>query len=211
VAVVLACLAPWADAEVQVRVQADASLLDVTAQNAPLNQILDRIAEKTGMVVEYGDSRPSQAVTATLRDLSPAAAVLAVLEGQRLNYALVMDRDGQRIEKLLLLGEAPASTAGRAASTRRARQPLPSIRRMRPAPVPDDDEEDVEEPEDEDDEAPAEAAAPLPGLPAPASGGIGFRRSFPRSTFTPGLPAAPSPQAAPPPSAPATPEAEPEE
>jgi hypothetical protein len=216
VAVMLSCLASWARAEVQVRVQADASRLDVTAQDAPLNQILDRIAEKTGMVVEYGESRPSQAVTATLRDLSPAAAVLAVLEGQRLNYALVMDRDGQRIQRLLLLGEAPASSAARAASTQRVRQPPPPIRRMRPTPMPDDDEEELEEPELEEDdgeaEVPAEAGMEAaPGLPAPAQGSIGFRRSFPRSTFTPGLPSMPSPPPVAPPSAPAPPEADEEE
>jgi hypothetical protein len=196
VAVVLGSVVRGASGEVQV--QASADRLDVSARDAPLTQILDRIAEKTGMLVEYGESRPSRTVTATLQGLSPAEAVLAILEGQRLNYALVMDRDGVRVAKLLLLGEAPAGGATAKAGEKERLPAPPPMPRERRAPAVGPEEGENEEPVPPEEESPAQLEAPArarpqsPAEPAPP-GGLGFRSAFPRSAFTPGLPTAPAP------------------
>ena len=85
VAVVLTlCLAlPLAQAAgtngLQIEVQG--GRVTVRAEKVPLNRILDRLAQQTGMKVTYEASPPSQPVTATLESLPVRDAVVRLMEG----------------------------------------------------------------------------------------------------------------------------------
>ena len=129
--------------------------LDVKATAAPVSEVLDRIARETGMKVTYDGPPPRARVSVTLTGVTPAHAVLAVLEGQGLNYALRMDPRAVRIETLLMVASTGAAGAASA--------PV----RPQPGPRVIEREPDVTESEDE---APSEA----PAVPAPEE-----RRVFP--------------------------------
>ena len=90
--------------------------LDVKATAAPVSEVLDRIARETGMKVTYDGPPPRGRVSVTLTGVTPAQAVLSVLEGQGLNYALRMDPTGAKVETLLLVS---GGTGAAAASARR--------------------------------------------------------------------------------------------
>src|SRR5262245_61975031 len=87
--------------------------LDVAVKAAPLAEVLDQLARRTGMKVIYEGHAPRQLVTLTLAGRSPADVVQALLEGQGLNYALLMDSSATRVEKLLVT--APSATPRNAA------------------------------------------------------------------------------------------------
>ena len=132
--------------------------LDVRATAAPISEVLDRIARETGMKVTYDGAPPRARVTVSLTAVTPAQAVLAVLEGQGLNYALRMDPRAVRIESLLMVAGSGAGA------------PVPAARP--PGPRQIDREPDITEPEEE---APTEAAAPPPEeqrRPFPFPGGV---------------------------------------
>ena len=133
--------------------------LDVRATAAPISEVLDRIARETGMKVTYDGAPPRARVSVSLTAVTPAQAVLAVLEGQGLNYALRMDPRAVRIESLLMVAGSGAGG------------PVPAVRP--PGPRQIDREPDITEPEEE---APTEAPAPPPEeqqrRPFPFPGGI---------------------------------------
>ena len=61
-------------------------------------------------------------MTVELRDRTPAEAVLGVLEGLGLNYALVLDATGTEVETLMIVGAgARAAAGGRERAPRSAR------------------------------------------------------------------------------------------
>lgn len=153
-AVVLAARSGGTETEVR---KAAGDKLDVRVTAAPVSEVLDRIARETGMKVTYDGAPPRARVTVTLTGVTPAQAVLAVLEGQGLNYALRMDPKAVRIETLLMV-----AGSGSGAST-----PAP---RAQPGPRPIDREPDITEPEEE---APSEAPVPAPEerRPFPFPGG----------------------------------------
>ena len=159
--------------------------LDVRATAAPISEVLDRIARETGMKVTYDGAPPRARVSVTLTGVTPAQAVLAVLEGQGLNYALRMDPKAVRIETLLMV-----AGSGSGAST-----PAP---RAQPGPRPIDREPDITEP---DEEAPSEAPVPAPEerRPFPFPGGVPPGPAMPLALPTP---PPPSPTASPAPSTP---------
>jgi hypothetical protein len=128
--------------ETEVR-KAAGDKLDVRATAAPISEVLDRIARETGMKVTYDGAPPRARVSVTLTGVTPAQAVLAVLEGQGLNYALRMDPKSVRIESLLMVAGSGAGAAVAA--------------RPQPGPRAIDREPDITEPEEE---APAEAPPP---------------------------------------------------
>ncbi|HEU0091032.1 MAG TPA: hypothetical protein VFS78_02910 [Vicinamibacteria bacterium] len=156
-AVVLA--ARFGAAQTEVRRVGDT--LDVRATAAPVSEVLDRIARETGMKVTYDGPPPRARVSVTLAGVTPAQAVLRVLEGQGLNYALRMDARAVRIEALLMVAGSGAGTGMVAPPT--PTRPIPGTRQI-------DREPDVAEP---DDETPAEAPAPNPEerKPFPFPGG----------------------------------------
>jgi hypothetical protein len=179
----VALAARFGAAQTEVRRVGDT--LDVRATAAPVAEVLDRIARETGMKVTYDGPPPRARVSVTLAGVTPAQAVLRVLEGQGLNYALRMDARAVRVEALLMVA---GSGAGTVAPTR----PLPGPRQI-------DREPDVAEP---DDETPAEAPAPNPEerKPFPFPGGP----SGPAMPLM--LPTPPPPAASPAPAAPQNPQ-----
>jgi hypothetical protein len=118
-----------ASAEVMVRVSGDR--VDVRATAAPLADVLDRLARQTGMAIVYEGPPPRQPITVAFAGRSPAEAVLALLEGQGLNYALVADPTGRRVATLLLSG-----TAGTGTFTGRPSVPTPARARRPFLPIP---------------------------------------------------------------------------
>jgi hypothetical protein len=162
-------------ADVMIRVSG--GQVDLTATAAPLNDILDRLARQTGMKVVYEGATPRQPVTISLRGRSPAETVLALLEGLGLNYALVGDITGTRVQTLILAGSGVASPAaartgagGSAGGTAPARRPFVPPPGAAPDFVaPGEGEMSEEEPEEV---MPGEPGVSGPeGVNAPAVGG----------------------------------------
>jgi hypothetical protein len=181
----LAALLAAGQASAQIEVRRLGDKVDVRATAATVSEVLDRLARETGMKVTYDGPPPRGRISPTLTGVTPAQAVLSVLEGQGLNYVLRMDLAGTRVETLLLVasvGAAPPVTPPRAA----------------PGPRPIEREPETPEPEEE---APSEAAPPpeerrpgfpLPGFPGPPSG-----PAMPLTLPTPPPPVAPSPAPSP--------------
>src|SRR5262245_10901851 len=103
-AVVLILAAVPGPARAGVDVKLKAGRVDVKATAAPVAEILERLARQTGMKVVYDGLPPRQVVTATLQDRTVPEAILGILEGLGLNYALVMDSAGTKVETLLMAG-----------------------------------------------------------------------------------------------------------
>jgi len=177
-AVVLAARSGGTETEVR---KAAGDKLDVRATAAPISEVLDRIARETGMKVTYDGAPPRARVSVSLTGVTPAQAVLAVLEGQGLNYALRMDPRAVRIETLLMVAGSGSGA------------PVPAVRPQQ-GPRPIDREPDVTEPEEE---APPETAAPPEEQrrPFPFPGGVPSGPAMPLALPTP--PPAPSASPAP--------------
>jgi hypothetical protein len=215
-----ALLAAPAAAEVTVRLLppqgGGAPQVELAARAAPLAEVLDRLGRQIGMKVVYEGASPRQLVTLSLQGRSPVEAVLALLEGQGLNFALVSDTTGTRVETLLVAGSVPATASSTPASSSRRTLPSAGFRRpLTPPPGsgPDAlDEEPLEEEEPFDEpvvEAPAEpdatgqgdpgATNPVPTPQAPALQPAPLVPSFPASPFAPQAPSyTPQPQPFPP-------------
>jgi hypothetical protein len=192
--------------------------VDLKATAAPVSEVLDRLGRQTGMKVTYEGAPVRQPVTLTLVGRTPAEAVLGVLDGLGLNYALRMDLSGARVEALMIYGVAPA-TGGSPPPPPVANTPV-----FHPASVPQPEpEEEVEAAEDADAQAePGQkgGAAPQPGQPAsqgkaPATGpagvvlpGTGLPTAGPMFPVSPFMPTAPTLSGGPP-QAPAEPPAPP--
>jgi hypothetical protein len=159
--VLAVALAPSVGAEVTVHLAG--GRVDVTANAAPLADVLDRLARQTGMKVVYEGPAPRQLVTVSLLGRSPAEAVHDLLEGQGLNYALLGDSAGTGVQTLLMTGQASSvasSSSGSSASAAAATAFKPRSGVPPPMSSPDG----VEEVEEEADEEP-EPATPAPGAP----------------------------------------------
>jgi len=190
------------DAEVEVR--NNGGRLDLRATATPLADVLDRLARTTGMKIVHEGAPPRQQVTLALAGRTHAEAVLGVLDGQGLNYALKMDATGTRVEMLILAGAATPSTAPPAAAP-----PTPTAR---PVPVPQpppDAQVDEEEPPPEEEAEPEAPQRPrIPGQPREGAGAAGMQpgapgqvphltvppgatNAFPVSPFAPAAPSLP--------------------
>lgn len=200
--VVLALAAAPATAEVVVRVSG--GQVDLTATAAPLADVLDRLARQTGMKVVYEGQAPRQLVTLSLHGRSPTETVLSVFEGLGINFALVADPTGSRVQTLVVAGTATASSSSSppssAASGRSTTPPGP----RRPfGPPPGSSPETVDsafEEEADEEPAPDEPAFGLPpgaeltdssGAPVPPDPA----QANPAAVLPPGagLPVQPSP------------------
>jgi hypothetical protein len=196
VASVLLLLASSASAEVMVRVSGDRVDLRVTA--APLADVLDSLGRQTGMKVVYEGPPPRQTVTVTLEDRSHAQAVLDLLEGQGLNYAVVANASGTRVETLLIAGTAGAGTSP-GASSAPAYRPVPRRPSFRPPPAasPDATDQGFDEPPfDEPDQEPVDDESGLDeNVPEEAPEnpiGVGTPPVVPPGAPAPAAPAAPA-------------------
>jgi hypothetical protein len=199
---------PRAAAEVEVHYRN--GRVDLRATAAPLSEVLDRLGRATAMKVVNEGQTPAVQLTLTLEGRTPTEAVLGVLEGLGLNYALSLDASGSRIETLILAGAAgnkpaPATFRSSTPTNRfipRASPVIPDEPDMaEEAPPVEDDEEangaegEVDEPLDEGaQQDPAQPPGAPPGprgsvLQAPAE------PLFPSSPFAPRAPVfAPAPE-----------------
>jgi hypothetical protein len=189
-ALVLACVAPAGAGEV--RVQVSGSLVDLDAAAAPLPEILDRLARPTGMKVVFDGVPPRPLVTISVHGRSPTQTVLAVFEGLGVNYALLSDASGVRVQTLLVSGTAAPSS--------RSSSPTPRANRNAPlAPPADDLPEDEMPPSEEGPGVEPEMTSPVPPgalaeTPPENAGNPGPTMPQPQPTYTPGplLPPAPA-------------------
>jgi hypothetical protein len=175
-------ITPTGDQHVSVRVVA-----------APLAEVLDQLARRTGMRVSYEGSQPRQPITLTVEDRTTVQAVMAVMEGQGLNFGLRMDASGTRVDRLLVLGLAPVTpgSASPSGSTHAGRPPS-----MQPLPTNGEDE-----PEDPTPEIDQPDPEPPPGLSPPV---------IPRRPGGPGGPGGPPMRGPMPTAAPSAPPTQPE-
>lgn len=139
--------------------------VDVHAATAPISEVLDRLAKQTGMKVIYDGPQPRARVRLDLTAVTPMQAVLSLLEGQGLNYALRMDASGTRIDTLLLV-----ASGGGASAPVSAAPPRPDVQRLfeREQPEPP-------EPEEAPSEVPGQGNADdirstIPGMPIAPNG-----------------------------------------
>jgi hypothetical protein len=170
-----------------VEVRSTEAGLDVRADAAPLADILERISRQTGMKVVYDGTPMRSPVTATVERASAAEAVLSLLEGQGVSYALIMDPTGTKVETLMLVAPSAGGVARSA--------PAAPGRRQAPLRLP---EPPVEEPEVEEPVAVQEEPAPdaQPGAEDPGAELPGSQATpYPVSPFAPQpvLPFGPAP------------------
>ena len=169
------------------------SAIDVRAKSAPISEVLDALAKRTGMKVVYEGAPPRQSVTASLQRGSAAEIILALMEGQDLNYGLKMDPAGQRVETLIVSGGGAAGAASPAAASA-----VPAPPRFDP-PQPSYNEEEAFEAEEVPPPPQPEAQSP-PGAYFPAQpAGVGYGSPFspqPTQSVTPTqlTPAPPQPE-----------------
>jgi hypothetical protein len=88
----------------------------IRAQKVPLNKILDRLAQQTGMKLTYEGTPPSQPVTATLEGLPVRDAVVRLMEGLAVPYVFGTDVGGRRVVSLLIPDASGTSTASSSSS-----------------------------------------------------------------------------------------------
>lgn len=176
--------------------------LDVTAAQAPVSEVLDGLARKTRMKVVYEGPVPRTPVTLELRGRTPAQAVLDVLEGLGLSYALVLDVSGTEVETLMIVGTgALTASAGPVRPARSAQREPPPPKATEDPPMESEDPPEVEASAPEvphDIPKVDEIAKPTPAGMGPRNPAPGM--PFPGSPFAPGpLPLVmPSPSPSPP-------------
>jgi len=174
-----ALVASSSSAAAAVRVELEpGGRVTLSADAAALADVLDGLASRLGIDVEYEGTPPRQLVTLELAARTPAEAVLSALEGQGLDFALQLDTTGRSVRKLFVT--TASGTAPRPAP--QVARPAPRRPPFRPPapPVPDtEDYEEEEDPFEEDeedfdaeDEGLEEEAEPAAGppqtLPGPA-------------------------------------------
>ena len=201
------------------QVSVDAGRVRIDARSEPLAEILSRFARATGAEIVYEAARPRQLVSVRIEAETMGEALIQLLEGQGINYALRLDPTGRKVEMLVVAGSATAAAASsnsdRSRRSRLAQEPAaPDETEPFPEPAfPADAGEGTPFPEPSGDAAeslgpgvvPPGMGAPelVPGLPPEA----------PTSTtddplVVPGQPQLPSPASypgIPPPSRPAFP------
>ena len=130
-AALLALLAGAASIDIQ---SPGPELLTINVNAAPLADVLERVSQRIGMRVVYETPPPRQLISLRLEARTPVAAVLGILEGLGLSYAVVMDPTGARVETLLFPTSSPAGvrTAGAAPPP----APAPGRPAARPATPP---------------------------------------------------------------------------
>ena len=186
--------APWVAAGVEV--SGGGESLNVSADRAPLSEVLDGLARKTRMKVLYEGATPRTLVTIELREQTPAQAVVGVLEGLGLNYALLLDATGVQVETLMIVGAGATSTSSLPSRSTTRAQPQPP--QEVPDTQPDEADERRAEPAPDPHEVPKEPAPKA--TPAPA-GPLNPVNPFSSSPFGPAPrpagPPAPVPTASP--------------
>lgn len=99
------------DLRADVKVSLKGGRMDILANKASVKEILDRVATVTGMKVIYDGPVPSKVITKSVPDRTPADAVLGILEGEGINFAVILSQDGTKVETLLVTGPSKARPA----------------------------------------------------------------------------------------------------
>ena len=172
-------------------VEVHGNQVTVRAQKVPLNKILDRLAQQTGMKVTYESTPPSQPVTATLEQLPPRDAIVRLMEGLAVPYVFRTDVSGQRVETLFV-----SDASGGSRSTTASTSSMGQEQVEYPTEVVEDVQPEFDEPVEIPQPIPGsmpELSAPPPGMPAPdlALPNMGAGPGFPNNT--PGQPNFPGP------------------
>lgn len=199
----------------EVQVRPNGARLDLIATAAPLQDVLARLSQQTGMKVVYDGAPPRTLVTVSLPQRTPVEAVLSLFEGLGLNYALSTDKSGTRVDMLIISAAASGGSATpRTAIAPPAAMPTPDPRRppQRPQPAPDADRDEEEQQADEDGAGPQPTPAPTgpvifqgpipgPGVPgSPFGNQIGPLTLPTPVPAVPGQPVRPTPAPSPTPS-----------
>lgn len=174
-----------------VTITATSARIQITA--ATLSDTIDTFARAAGFKVTYEGARPSAMLFNAEIDTPNVAQTLnRLLDGQNLNYGVVLDLSGTRVTSLMIFGPAPragfGSTAGRPQSFA-----TPRNTRTTPAPI---DDEPVEEPVAEP--SPEPTPSPSPGATSTRPSPFGPRPPFGRPFgAVPTPPPAPAPSPSP--------------
>jgi hypothetical protein len=102
-----------AAASADVKVSLHEGRMDILATRVSIADILDRVARQTGMKIIYDGPRPQKMLTKSVTNRTPADAVLGMLEGEGLNFAVILNAAGTQIETLLVTGPSKAKPAPR--------------------------------------------------------------------------------------------------
>jgi hypothetical protein len=125
-----------------IEVRLDDEALTVQTNGAPLASVLERIKQATGIELVFEGPPPRQLIRAQLRRSTIAAAIVDLMQGQSLSYAIQLDETGKKPLKMIIFTNV--ARAAPSASSRRPFRPAP------PRPEPDFEEPpEMEFPEDE--------------------------------------------------------------
>lgn len=203
-AFVLVSQASWAE---PVEVTHRNGLISIRVKDAPLSSVFERIEEQTGIELTLEDEVKAKRLTANLADLPVAMAVARLLEGAGVNYIVMMDpRDWGRVDKIFVGagGGGPARAAGPVRAPVVPEQPVEEAFEETPpesleegmdqGDMGDTVDPGLEVPPEENPQSPDEFGAEDPGVFAAPPGSSPLpdflppAQSYPRSSFTPGLP-----------------------
>jgi hypothetical protein len=135
----------------------------ILAKGAFLADILDRLAEQTGMKLVYDGPRPRERVTVKIEGVSAAAAVTSLLESRGISSALTFAPNGRDIATLIIVdARAGAGSAPVRPSSGPSPVASPPVRAIDPEQA---SETNVSEPE----ESVAPTDLPQPFVPPMAS------------------------------------------
>jgi hypothetical protein len=86
--------------------------VSISADATPLQAVLDEVARQTGMKVVYEGARPSMLVHLRVQAPSVARAVVDLMAGVPVGFAMRLDPTGRGVETLILVSNLPAPVAG---------------------------------------------------------------------------------------------------
>jgi hypothetical protein len=158
-AVLSVLLVVAAEAAGDLEVSAREGRVTVRARNAPLSEVLEKLAGVSGMKVVYDGTPPRVPVTTTIEGVEAQEAVIRIFDGLGLNYAFMLDPRGTGVATLFVAG--PASPSSRAAS-----HGTPARPPLRSAPIEPPDQPSEEPPAPEFEAQPAEEPGVQAGVPA---------------------------------------------
>jgi len=193
-------------ASAQVVVNPASGRVSIRASGQSVASLLDQLARQTGMTIEYEKAPPRQGVSLTVEDRTPAQAIVALLDGLNIPYALSLTAAGLKVQTLVL---ADASAPPKAARSRVGRETS-----MTPPDEPIEvqpPEASAPEPVEPEDEAPKTGAPQRRGAPPPPPTPATLPNAFPNSPFEPPAPKTDGGQRkrdVPPPETPQIPQAE---
>jgi hypothetical protein len=167
-------------ASAQVVVNPASGRVSIRASGQTVASLLDQLARQTGMTVEYEKAPPRQSVSLTVDDRTPAQAIVALLDGLNIPYALSLTADGSKVQTLVL---ADASAPPKAARTRVGRETS-----MTPPDEPIEvhpPDASGQEPAEPEAEAPQTEAPQRRGQPPPPPTPATLPTAFPNSPFEP--------------------------